>query len=143
MTMTRIEELKAFLKKNGVTPDNLYVVYTGTDQLIGEMQSAQTLSEEPPTWIDLLNPKRVIRMQMQDRGGLVLHYLISNLDLMMEGSIEVRPTAFYAVVAQPDSTKLSIYEMYADFFNRKRQQEIADSGLVVPASAVESPFRKK
>lgn len=135
----KIEELEEILKKNNVAVGRLCVVYSGTDQIIGE-EDTVSLGEIPNS-LKLHNPKRIIRMQMQDRGGLVLHYLISNLDLMIGGAVDVRPNAMYRVVDQPEATKRLVYELYVEFFERKRQQEIAESGLVIPTT-VASPFKK-
>lgn len=128
-----IDKMMTELTGVGVDVSKLSVFYTGTDQILGEAET----NKDYPSFI-VKNPKRVIRMQQMERNGLILTYLVSNLDLMQDGELRLTPHAWYRVRDQPEETQRVVFGLYLEFFERRAQQRIAESGLVLPTS----PFKK-
>lgn len=133
------EELIEQLRKRKVVVEDLYVVYAGAEQLIGELMEPTS----PEEAIYLRNPKRVLRLQQVLPEGVAISFMIGDFDFLSSGWIKVvAPTLSYKVISQPEETQEFILTTYLNYFERKTVHKAEEAGLIVPKAGVSSPFKK-
>lgn len=134
------EELSQKLEEHGVEVEKLYVIYAGSEQLIGELQDGLFKNNEK---LYLKNPKRVLRLQQVLPEGVAISFMIGDFDFISSGAVTVMaPTLSYKVLMQPEETKQFILSTYLNYFERKTVHKAQEAGLIVPKAGISSPFKK-
>jgi len=136
-----IEELKQFFKDKDVVLDNLAVLTVGADTIIGEI--SEDGEEATHSTVLVTNPKRLYKMSQVQAGGLVINYMVGDWDFIEEGSLWMAPTICYHVMEQPEVTISAVLSLLKEHFDRKVMHKAEQAGIVIPATSIESPFRKK
>lgn len=129
----------AELEEKGVVATGLHILFISTgEQLIGWCET----TPRPGEVADVLNPKRIIRLQQVQGGGISISLMIGDLDLLEGGKVSVIPQLVCRVIEQSPESQLSVFGLYLEFLARKVANRAVEAGLVLP-QGVTSPFAKR
>ncbi len=137
-----LEELIGELK-GSVDPEKLAVFFIATgEQIMGE---SETDDPKPGELVKVTNPKRILRLQQVQGGGVSISLMVGDLDLLEAGVVSLIPTLVYRVKDQNVDSQLSIYGLYEEYLERKLSNRAVESGIVLPRQGLSgtSPFRKR
>lgn len=139
----KLEKVVAELEEKNVNPDGLCILFIGTgEQVIGWCEGTPI----PGQPVDVLNPKRILRLQQVQGSGISISLMVGDLDLIEGGKVSLVPQLVAKVRDQNQVSQLSIYELYKEFLDRKVANRAVEAGLVIPdkgLSGGNSPFRKR
>lgn len=140
MSSMKSEKLEAVineLKEKGCRPDILTVAFLATgEQLIGEMYAST-----PGAVLEMTNPKRILRLQQVQNGGISISLMVGDLDLLESGKVQLIPQLAYRVRDQSEDSQYAILTLYKEYLDRKRITKAEEAGIVIPSQSV-SPFKK-
>jgi hypothetical protein len=139
------------LKAHGIEPEALVcVAVSDSEMLVGECYDHKAyLSEsgehvsilQTAPFISLKNPKRLSRLQMQNRqtGQIGIQIQFGDFDFVEDGIIEVVPKVAFFFDWCDFGTQLRYCKTYLGFLEGKRQQRLKASGLILPGMPPATP----
>lgn len=142
-----LEKLIEELEAKGVHPTKLAIFHVGSDQILSELaedDDFESVSEHIQKYgfINIDDPKRIIRLQQVQGGGITLSFMIGDFDLIEGGEINIAPSLWYRVASQNVPSAISILTLYKEYLERKTMNKAEAAGLVLPQSTIRSPFKK-
>jgi hypothetical protein len=146
---SKLEQLKAFLKEDGVDLDKLVIcMLGGAECVIGETgdpganrgrYDADTPGYAGHAFV-IKNPKRVMRRQEQRGDVASIIFYLADFDLIGGGVMEVCPVAASKVVWLSEQSQYDYAGLYVIYLKQKEEERLARSGLVKPATPTSSFF---
>lgn len=134
---TQIDELKAFLKGQGVAVDTLCIIgIGGGETFLGELAGTDSNGT-----LRLWNPKRIIRLQQMAQGGVQVSIMIGDLELL-EGNgthMYVKEKTFSLVSLQNEISQLNVLNLYKSYFDRKAMNDARAAGIHIPNPTLVRP----
>jgi hypothetical protein len=139
---SKLEQLKAFLKDDGVDLDKLVVcMLGGAECVIGELPDPDP-DPPPPGYAGhafvIKNPKRVMRRQEQRGDVASIIFYLADFDLIGGGVMEVCPVAASKVAWLSEQSQYDYAGLYVIYLKQKEEERLARSGLVKPATPTSS-----
>lgn len=130
------------LKKFSIDAEDLWVARVGEDFLIGVCHFQGDEAE-----MQMRNPKRIIRLQRVVGSGLEIELLLTDYDFLADekdrdNTIWIYPSMKYKVLDQNEPTIQNILSHLIAFYESRKAASAVEAGLVLPPSAIKSPFRK-
>lgn len=142
-----LDKLIDELEKKGIHPTRLAIFHVGADQIMAEMEDDEDFDElsehvEKYKFVCVNDPKRILRLQQVQGGGVVLSYMMGDFDLVERGEINIAPTCWYRVASQSPKSAYAILTLYKEYLDRRMKHKAEDAGLVLPERGVASPFKR-
>lgn len=134
-TKIELDKAYAFVKENGIVPENLAVFIMGPNEMIiGETFSPELLPEYA---VQVKNPKRYLRLQQAVNGALTINLVLLDFDALNgEGLMHVRASAAYWLNEQSLDGQISTLSLYIQYFKLRAANKAAEAGIIVPPSGI-------
>lgn len=135
-TNPKLKAIKDALKSKGVAVEDLAVLMIPGDQIIGEL-----VGESGPVCpvnrsVKVKNPKRILREMMRTNEGVVINFMVGDLDMVEEGMVFFHPHGGYRVDQISEDSQVHLLAIYADFMERKMMNKAKEAGLILPNQGV-------
>jgi hypothetical protein len=130
-TNSALLQVQASLREKGIKIDDLAVVNSGGDILLGETNSEDLLGT-----ILLKNPKRIMVLKQMGPGGLSINYMVGDLDFMSSGVVQVNPNYGYWLNDMDEEGQIEMLRLLLQFFDRRAQSRAVEAGLVLPGKEI-------
>lgn len=145
-----LKTLHEALKQAGVDPTALACVAVGdVEMFIGEVYDHQDYVDgdshasifQHADFVSLKNPKRLSRLQMQNRqtGQVGVQLQFGDFDFMTGGIIEVRPTMAFFFDWCDFATQYRYCNAYLGFIEGKKRAAAQAAGLILPSAPPATP----
>lgn len=137
-----VQKLVEELRNKGVSADHLAVLnITGSEQVIGEVLKLSTGTPLAGQVVRLKNPKRFIRIQSMQGGGLAIQFMIGDLDYISKGEISVVAPIGYWVVEQDFEAQREYFGTMLQYFDRRMKNRAVESGLHLPDTSIKGRLK--
>jgi hypothetical protein len=130
-TTDLLEQLTATLREKGVEVERLAVLSVGSDQIIGEIDYAES-KQLTGRSVLVKNPKRLIRLQRMEGQSLSIDFLIGDLDFVSSGAVQVSPVYSYRINDINEESQTAMLGLLVMYFENRARNRAQAAGIQLP-----------
>lgn len=139
LTQEHLDAMKKHLLEDGkINIDRCVMVLCNGEQIIGEIDESQPLECPANGYVELKDPKRVLRIQHMDKasGSIVTNFVVGDFDLVEGGRMKVKADAWVSFPMLSFRSQKNFVSLMRDVVANKMRERAAEAGLVTPSPSL-------
>lgn len=131
--------MKAQLRESKYDFEKIAVfMITAGDQILGQVEG-----DDPSLVgrsVTISSPKRFIRLQKATQTGLEMNFLVTDLDMIDDGTVQVHALVAYRLKDLNEESQGRYLGFLLDHLSQREQERRARSGIILPGQSEPRAF---